>query len=277
MLSQLCRLTRASALQIRWGPTAAAPLRHLHGMDTSRDDAAPRRSSNIAHVPTTALQRGLLAGVSAVTALLHPERDDMVAALGETTGVAALERLRARMEAHPVGSSILKDRPEINSESLDMDSLRKLPKGAFGREYIAWMDSHGYSPDSRPPVRYIEDPELAYIMLRYRQTHDFTHVLLGLPPSVLGEIVVKWFELAQTQFPMTFLSAVVGPAALTPHDMSLLYRTGSLSWATKVGQESDLLLNVKFEDMMDMTLEQVRGSVGLPPDGPPTKILEAMV
>ena len=41
------------------------------------------------------------------------------------------------------------------------------------------MDSHGFSPDERAPVRFIDNPDLAYIMLRYRQVHDFWHVMSG--------------------------------------------------------------------------------------------------
>jgi hypothetical protein len=33
--------------------------------------------------------------------------------------------------------------------------------------------------------------EDAYIMLRYRQIHDFWHVLSGLPPTLLGEIAIQ--------------------------------------------------------------------------------------
>ena len=30
-------------------------------------------------------------------------------------------------------------------------------------------------------VRFVDDPELAYVMQRYREIHDFTHTLLGMP------------------------------------------------------------------------------------------------
>lgn len=50
----------------------------------------------------------------------------------------------------------------------------------------------------RPSVRFIDDPELAYVMTRYRQVHDFWHVLSGLETDVFGEIALKWFEFMQT-------------------------------------------------------------------------------
>ena len=150
---------------------------------SSRRRRRQRRNCFSTHVPTSSVQRGLLTAVSAVTALIDPSRADMVAALGETTGTGALETLRTRMLAHPVGINILKQKLNLTEKTLCLNSLRKLPTGSFGRAYVDWMDQYGYSPDERPEVRYIEDEELAYIMQRYRQTHDFSHVLLNLPPT----------------------------------------------------------------------------------------------
>ena len=50
----------------------------------------------------------------------------------------------------------------------------------------------------RPAVRFVDDLELAYVMARYRQVHDFWHVLSGLETDVFGEIALKWFEFMQT-------------------------------------------------------------------------------
>ena len=51
---------------------------------------------------------------------------------------------------------------------------------------------------NRAPVKFVEDDELAYVMLRYRQVHDFLHVLTGVNTDVVGEIGLKWFEFFQT-------------------------------------------------------------------------------
>lgn len=51
-------------------------------------------------------------------------------------------------------------------------------------------------------------------LLRYREVHDLWHVLSGLPPTVEGELALKWFELVQTGLPVCALGAVVGPLAL---------------------------------------------------------------
>ena len=56
-----------------------------------------------------------------------PSRADLVAALGETTGSTALERIRARMLADEVGREILDEKPVV-SRDVRPDMLRTLPQ-----------------------------------------------------------------------------------------------------------------------------------------------------
>jgi ubiquinone biosynthesis protein COQ4 len=72
------------------------------------------------------------------------------------------------------------------------------------------------SPDERAPVSFVDDPELAYVMTRYREVHDLFHTVLGMPTNMLGEITVKWFEALQTGLPMCALGAFFGPVRLGP-------------------------------------------------------------
>lgn len=72
------------------------------------------------------------------------------------------------------------------------------------------------TPDSRMEVRFMNDPELAYVMTRYRETHDLVHTILGMPTNMLGEIAVKWFEALNTGLPMCYGGAVFGAMRLRP-------------------------------------------------------------
>lgn len=76
----------------------------------------------------------------------------MVAALGETTAILTLPRLRDIMLDSAEGRRILKERPRINSKTLDFEKLKVLPDGTFGREYMRWLEACKVSPDSREPV-----------------------------------------------------------------------------------------------------------------------------
>lgn len=153
------------------------------------------------HVPTTTVQKVFVAGAAAVRALADPQRADMVAAVGEVTGRVALEGLRRRLQSSEDGRRLLSERPVVTSADIHPERLRRAPAGSFGRAYADFMDKYGFDADDRSPVALVDDEELAYILLRYRQVHDFWHVLCDLPPTVLGELALKWFELVQTGLP----------------------------------------------------------------------------
>jgi hypothetical protein len=101
------------------------------------------------HIRLSAPQRAAVAVGAAVGALWSPARADLVAALGcvplalataflhaltprrrrETTGHAALERMRRRMAADPEGIAILADRPRITDATLE--ACWAMPPGAL--------------------------------------------------------------------------------------------------------------------------------------------------
>lgn len=66
------------------------------------------------------------------------------------------------------------------------------------------------------PVRFLDDPDLAYVMTRYRECHDLVHTILGMPTNMLGEVSVKWVEALNTGLPMCYGGAIFGAMRLRP-------------------------------------------------------------
>ncbi|KAI8814298.1 coenzyme Q biosynthesis protein Coq4-domain-containing protein [Cladochytrium replicatum] len=130
----------------------------------------------------------------------------MVATHGETTGMCGLRRMQYNMLQNPTGRRILREHPIINSDAIDLNLIRQLPQNTLGQLYVQFLDGH--------EVTLIEDEEIAYIMLRYRQANDFWHALTGLGISVEAELGLKWFEFAQAGLPVALLSGIVGPLRL---------------------------------------------------------------
>ena len=64
----------------------------------------------------------------------------MVAALGDLTSCPVVPRLRDAMLDSAEGRQILKDRPRINSDTVDMNKLALLPEGTFGNAYVTWLE-----------------------------------------------------------------------------------------------------------------------------------------
>ena len=165
--------------------------------------------------------------------------------------------MHGRMRSHPVGGDLLRDRPFVNETTIDLPGLRSLPAHTFGRQYASFMDHHGFTPNDRAKVQYVEDPDLAFVMQRYRQVHDFLHVLCGLPPTVVGELAVKWYEMTQTGLPMCAMSAFVGPLRLPPQEASMLLRD-YVPWAARCGTRSELFMNVYFERHFEDGIDDLR-------------------
>ncbi|KIJ66841.1 hypothetical protein HYDPIDRAFT_108760 [Hydnomerulius pinastri MD-312] len=219
------------------------------------------------HIPLSTFENAFLAVGSAVMALVDPRRGDMVAALGETTAGSTLTKLRDALLDSPEGRRILKDRPRINSKTLDMDKLKALPDGTFGREYIRWLEACNVTPDSREPVHYIDDPELAYVMQRYRETHDFYHALFALRVSALPELALKAFEFTNLGFPMTAL-ALGASIKMKAAQRERLWRE-FVPWAIRCGGSARCLLTVYWEERWEQDVGEIKKELGVwdPPAG----------
>lgn len=64
----------------------------------------------------------------------------MIACLGETTGVPALQNIHHQMQSSEEGRQILADKPRINTRTIDMESLRKLPENTLGLHYVSFLE-----------------------------------------------------------------------------------------------------------------------------------------
>ncbi|GKU04311.1 unnamed protein product [Fusarium langsethiae] len=219
------------------------------------------------HVPLTRVERAGLAIGASVMSFFNPYRHDLIAATGEATATPYfIYRLRDAMLADPTGRRILRARPRISSKTLSLDALRAMPENSVGRAYVGWLDREGVSPDTRAPVRYIDNEECAYVMQRYRECHDFYHALTGLPIVREGEVALKAFEFANTLLPMTGLS--IFAAATMKRSERQRFASTYLPWALKNGARSKEIINVFWEERLEEDVNNVRKELGIeqPPD-----------
>lgn len=220
------------------------------------------------HVPLYTFEKMLMFLGSSVGAYTHPERNEFIVALGESTAITpVLRRLQHQMLSDPVGRQILRERPRMTSTSLDLEHLRELPDNTIGKTYVKWLDKEGVSPDTRVEVKYIDNEELAYIYQRYRECHDFYHAITGLPIIIEGEISVKVFEYMNIGIPMSGLGALFAPLRLKKSQKERLYNI-YYPWAFKSGLNSKPLINVYWENILEEDIDEFRKTMGIeqPPD-----------
>lgn len=218
------------------------------------------------HIPLSFMQRAILSVGSSYICLTNPARGDMVAVNGETSASIALQKMHKRMNEDVTGSLILAERPVINSSTVDLEKLKTYPENSLGKQYSNFLHVNNVSPDSRLPVRFVDDVDLAYVMQRYRETHDLLHTILGMPTNLLGEITVKWVEAIQTGLPMCIGGAIFGPARLKPKNRAAYLKT-HLPWAIRVGINSKFLMNVYYEQRWDQDIDELRSELKI--ESPP--------
>ncbi|KAH9173647.1 coenzyme Q biosynthesis protein Coq4-domain-containing protein [Lactarius sanguifluus] len=158
--------------------------------------------------------------------------------------------------------------PRINTSTVDMAALARLPENTFGHAYVTWLERCGVTPDTRDPVHYIDDPELAYVMQRYRECHDFYHALCGLPVSVEYELALKVFEFANLGLP----SAALSTAAVVRLNAAKRARFFSeyMPWALRCGSAARSVITVYWEERWSQDLEELKKELGVW-DPPPPK------
>jgi len=220
---------------------------------------APRLAH--APLPLAGLPRAFVALGASLGALADPSRADLVALVGETTGARALAALRDGMRASAGGAALLAARPSLRADArFSRGALAARAAAAprsLGGAHAAFMLSHGFAAAERAPVRFVADAELAFVLARYRDVHDFWHVLAGLPPTLLGEVALKWFEAAATRLPVAALAAAAGPLRLGAADRAAL-RGRLAPWALAAAARAVPLLDVHYEELLDEPLEAVR-------------------
>jgi ubiquinone biosynthesis protein COQ4 len=215
----------------------------------------PPESNYDSHIPLSRLQKGALGVLASLGAFTDPRRGDLVAVVGETTGVPALRAIRDRMLRSPEGRELLADRPRITDATVA--PCWDLPVETFGGAYAQFMGVRGFKANDRPTVRFVDDPELAWVVVRAREVHDFWHVLFNCHTNVFGETALKAVEFVQTGLPMTAMAVAAGEYRMKSEDRAKMNKI-YLPWAVKAGAQAADLMTVYYEKHFDENLEELR-------------------
>ena len=149
----------------------------------------------------------------------------------------------------------------------DTTALSRLPKNTLGYRYFYHLDSMGFDPDYYRKIDVKSD--IDYVMMRIRQTHDIWHIATGFDTHPLGEIAIKAVELAQTHRPMAAAICAGGVFRYMLKEPELFSDClESIVAGYHMGLQSKALLAMKWEEVWDRDLDELRERLGIEVVGP---------
>ncbi len=201
-----------------------------------------------------------------VRVLRDSEETAEIHLMEELTGRGRFRAIAAEVAADEEGRELLRDRPELRSDRVDYDALRRLPPETLGAAYVGHLDRNGLSADSQAaPTSHIDDDEMAYLMRRFRQTHDVWHAVIGLGTAGHEEVLVHAFSWGQCRLPVSAMIMLGG----VPKHFVLERRWGALRRALREahrsGRAAAPLMPVYWERHWDEPLEGVRARYRITP------------
>ena len=212
------------------------------------------------------LKDGYRVGQAIVRVLGDSTKTHEIHRVEEITGRGRFTQLLHEMEQTPEGRRLMDERPELSSDQVDYDALRALPPTSFGGAYVRHLDTNGITADYQAAAtRHVDDPDVAYLVRRYRQTHDIWHTLLGLTIAGHEEVVIHSFAYGQLRLPVSMLIMLFG----TMKHIVLERRWGALRHsmfdAYRAGRDAAPLMPVYWEDLWEQPLETVRARYNVRP------------
>lgn len=186
---------------------------------------------------------------------------------GDPIGDVGILKFAAQSEPLPAGMDERLTHLRGYVPIFELDTLRELPEGTFGRAYAKFLEDNGiqhmtYSPEMLERFR-----DVPYV-LRIAMTHDIHHMLIGGDAGIAGETAVAAFQAAQGSLGQRWLAVVVTLALALKYTVERPSRTFRV-WANlvngwRLGRKTPLLIAHRLEEMFHLRLEEARRRVGLP-------------
>lgn len=150
-----------------------------------------------------------------------------------------------------------------SSINLDVDKLKEFPEGSLGREYERHLATNNIEHLRVSPsvVEQLKDNPYAIL---FAQTHDLHHVLTGFDTSLAGEAGVAAFNVGQGIGPVherTWDFAKYFYFIAAPSQVKEIRSNLKLGYS--MGIKASLLLEIKLEKLLPLSLAEARIKVGI--------------
>jgi ubiquinone biosynthesis protein COQ4 len=176
---------------------------------------------------------------------------------GLSKDVAA--RIVESVASHSDGRRALADKPRL---TLDLERLRGLPDGTFGRAVADFYDANGLTPAAIPKLS--SGDEAAFVQAHLYETHDVWHVATGFGTNVAEELGLQAVYAAQIPgrlAPLLIAGGLLQAAVWVRDDFGA--RLAAVSRGYALGARSKPLFGTPWERMWDLPLVEARRRLGV--------------
>lgn len=154
---------------------------------------------------------------------------------------------------------------ELTQRPLDVDALRALPEGTFGRRYAQFCDENGIQSmghtKSWPPLK--ETFAKDWVTHRFYKIHDILHCVTGFAANtVASELGLQMFDVVNLREPYGIGALLASPYMLLFYGQPI-ETVKQVIRGYKVGRKTGNLFFAPFEEMWEMPFETVQARLGL--------------
>lgn len=148
-------------------------------------------------------------------------------------------------------------------EKFTLEQLLELPEDTFGFFYATHMKKNNLDLDF---ISSFKDKNiLSYLWERAKHVHDICHVVAGYDTSLLGEVGIKGFEIAQTGSPPSM--GIVGGAFVTlPIVMPEMVRpmVDTFLEGYEKGKRYPLMMAIKWDQEFKTPMTELKRKYDIP-------------
>jgi ubiquinone biosynthesis protein COQ4 len=172
-----------------------------------------------------------------------------------------------RMQGHQEGSRLLADEVPLPEGILNPTRYINFPRNSLGYIYYRHCHDFGLDPmfiaqESEKVARDLPvTPTHKYVYNRYRDSHDFWHILTGYGTDMAGEAGIIGWTYGQTGNKAYGLIALLNGLMCASRGKFHVLRTAWRGY--RHGRASPLLLAIDWRRYMDVPLDEVRREIGL--------------
>ncbi len=171
-----------------------------------------------------------------------------------------LEKLMENFRHVPQHAAALRERPRLGH--VDLEKMARHAPGTLGRAVYEELTRLGIDP--KDMILPDGTTEFDFVRAHMRETHDIWHVVTGFDTDVAGELGLQAFYFAQYRAPLPPLLLSVGmmnTILYAMDDGDRRMRAIVRGWL--MGRAAKTFFGVRWADMFDLPLEEVRRRLGV--------------